>query len=640
MTRRRFQVYNVGIPKTGSTSMAGVFSHYRSGHEFKFEETARVLVDHRRSVIDRARLRDFVLWRDEQGQLEMDSASFSFGYIDILVEAFSEARFILTVRDCYSWLDSLLNMILASGTRMPEWMLTYSRAVLDIPITREMIRSREAFVSCLPTLVDFCLAFWSRTNAALLAALPAERTLVLRTEEISDSIGAIAAFVGIPAGSLAPGRSHLFPSQRRFHLLLEVDATRLQIAADRHCSHLMGLYFPESSVEAFPAKDRNDHAAIASERRRDRPKHADDGSFAPYIELVQPDMPTELVSPQAMAELVELTQHLPSSVAHENFIFECNLSRPNPVTDFSLLIRTGQQGIDVMRRLPPAIAGGPVWKGVGSFMETWADPGSALFPALDNVWLEFDTSSARSFAGNGPLPPSVFHGYGSPDTMRQKGMSPERQIDITLQALRALMDRAIDSTMWHRLRSCFEFLPPGTDIFQVGTMIARDTDAVRVCVRGLAFCDVVPYLERLGWNGDQERVEELLASLDSRTDELSLALDVGAAVHPRLGFECFLEPGGRPAAECWAPFLDFLIDRGIALEPKCRAVLTYPGHLDERFDSDVWPSGLHALSTLLGPSTVSVLLRTINHVKLVLDPEQPLEAKAYLAVRHLWVDVR
>jgi hypothetical protein len=620
--------------------MAGVFSRYRSAHEFKFEETARVLADHRRSVIDGARLRDFVLWRDEQGRLEMDSASFSFGYIDILVETVPEAHFILTIRDCYSWLDSLLNMILVYGARMPEWMLTYSRTVLEIPITPTMIRSREAFVPCLPTLIDSCFAFWSRANAALLAALPPERTLVLRTEEISGSMGVIAEFVGIPAGSLSPGRSHLFPAHGRFHLLHEIDKTRLQAAADRHCGQLMGLYFPGSNLEAFLARDRNERESNKPGRRRDRPKHADDGSFAPYIEIVQPDMPAELVSSDAMAELVELTQHFPGSVALENFIFECNISRTESVADFLLLIRTGKQGMEVMRRLPPAIAGGPVWTRVGTFMERWADPGSELYPALDNVWLDFDTSSARSPAGNGPLAPSVFHGYGSPDTMQQKGMSPQRQVAITRGALHLLLDRAVDPTVWHRIRSCFEVLPPGAQVFQIGTMIARETDAVRVCVRGLAINEVVPYLKRVGWNGEQPGVEALLAGLDGRTDELRLALDVGAAVRPRLGFECFLEPGGRPSVTCWTPFLEYLMDQGIALEPKCRALLTYPGHLDERFDGDLWPSGLHALSTLLGPGTVSVLLRTINHVKLVLDPKGPLEAKAYLAVRHLWVDAR
>ncbi|MGZ3460812.1 MAG: hypothetical protein ACXU86_20175, partial [Archangium sp.] len=49
------------------------------------------------------------------------------------------------------------------------------------------------------------------------------------------------------------------------------------------------------------------------------------------------------------------------------------------------------------------------------------------------------------------------------------------------------------------------------------------------------------------------------------------------------------------------------------------------------------PGNLRALAASLGSKALPVFLRRINHLKLVLQPGQPPEAKAYLALLQRWL---
>ena len=246
---RAFRAYCVGLAKTGTTSMAGIFANFRSEHEFLFEETARVVADYRCGVIDRAQVRDFVHQRDRRGSLEMDSASFHAHYVDILTEEFPDARFILTMRDCCSWLESLLNMLLLMGTAMPAWMADYAYRAFGSLFSPSITATRETFLERAPLLVEPALRYWAETNRVLLNAIPPERLLVIRTKEINARLADIAAFVGADAAQLRADRAHLYPAPSQSHILRDLDRGQLQTAVDGYCGDLMSAYFPEVTVD-------------------------------------------------------------------------------------------------------------------------------------------------------------------------------------------------------------------------------------------------------------------------------------------------------------------------------------------------------------------------------------------------------
>jgi hypothetical protein len=248
---RRFRAYNVGLAKTGTTSVWGICSQYRAAHEFMFRETTEAISDYRTGVITKETFVEFLRQRDRAGNLEMDSSSFNFAYLDILRDEFPDARFIATVRDCYSWLDSLLNMFLSLNTKVQGWMYEFGRRSFGVPIEERMITSRENLLLALPEILDGLLGYWSRGHNFILENAPPERSLIIRTEEISRSAEMIAEFLGVPVESMTPEHSHLYKAQGKFNLLSDFDIELLEDGVEQHCSMLMKEHFPDSTLQGF-----------------------------------------------------------------------------------------------------------------------------------------------------------------------------------------------------------------------------------------------------------------------------------------------------------------------------------------------------------------------------------------------------
>ena len=168
-------------------------------------------------------------------------------------------------------------------------------------------------------------------------------------------------------------------------------------------------------------------------------------------------------------------------------------------------------------------------------------------------------------------------------------------------------------------------------------MLSRGpVEAVRLCIWLRSSENLLPFLQRVGWRGDEDHARAVLAPLRRMVDTVALNVDVSAAVHDKLGFECYFHKNRQPAREPrWKAFLDFLVREDLCTTRKRDARLAYPGHVEEDGAAS-WPEALSRVSALLGPRYVSAFARTLHHVKVVYEPGRPLEAKAYLAGNHLW----
>src|SRR6188472_2082412 len=101
-------VYGVGVGKSGSTSMARMFDQYRSAHEVDAKRLLPIgeAILHGDLAVDSRRVRAELRRRNWRFQLDVDSAPFLNPLTPMLVELFDDARFVLVLRDCFSWLDS------------------------------------------------------------------------------------------------------------------------------------------------------------------------------------------------------------------------------------------------------------------------------------------------------------------------------------------------------------------------------------------------------------------------------------------------------------------------------------------------------------------------------------------------------
>lgn len=242
---RRFRVYNVGIAKTGTTSIAGIFGRYRSAHEFWFEETVKQVSAWHRGTLSAADLRQYVLRRDREGGLEVDSATFNHHFLPLLIEEFPDSKFIFSIRDCFSWFDSIVTMGLKAGTAVPAWMMEYGHFIARETVDHGSIAAPFDIVRVLPDLVDGLFRYWSEMNTKVLDLLPAGRALIVRTHEISISLDRLALFVGVPRDSLVAVARHSNRAAEKLEILESLDADLVAERYEAHCRKLMERLFPE-----------------------------------------------------------------------------------------------------------------------------------------------------------------------------------------------------------------------------------------------------------------------------------------------------------------------------------------------------------------------------------------------------------
>jgi Sulfotransferase domain len=245
---RQFHVYGVGLARTGTTSIAAIFGQYQSEHDFMFEETMSQIAGWQEGQVSHELFEKFILDRDRQGQLELDSACFNHHFLHILIEHFPEAKYIFTVRDCYSWLNSVLNMGLRYAEGIPDWMLMfrrYSKFYIGYEIERIVVSSRAAMLEEMPKVVDGLLAYWQQHNQHILELLPPARSLIVPTHKISQSLEQIANFVGIEPQALIETARHSNQAPPGYDWLQYLDRDWLEQRCDFYCGSLMEQLFPD-----------------------------------------------------------------------------------------------------------------------------------------------------------------------------------------------------------------------------------------------------------------------------------------------------------------------------------------------------------------------------------------------------------
>jgi hypothetical protein len=228
---RRFHSFGVGLGRTGTKSLAGLLSNWRSRHEYRQREVLSKVVAWSSGRLDREGLRAYLLRRDRRDLLEMDSSSDHSYWAEQLVAAFPRAKFVLLVRDCPSWIDSSLNRVLDDGDGAGDEARRRAGADLFAAVSERVLE-------------------WVRMNEQLLSRLPSDRSLLLRTHELSARQADLAAFLGIPAASLAPERSHLNGSRRDYRVLARLDAKRIG-RAFAPARALMARLFPDRPLSAY-----------------------------------------------------------------------------------------------------------------------------------------------------------------------------------------------------------------------------------------------------------------------------------------------------------------------------------------------------------------------------------------------------
>jgi len=240
---RRGRLYCVGLGKSGTHSIAGMFSRtVRSGHEPQVLELMEKIVAWRQKEVTEPEFVEWLRRRDRELALEVDSSTINFEILEILLREFPDARFVLTIRDCYSWCNSFMTQtVQVLPTMHPLWrqMGRFDGAMFPHAPEEQLLKEKR-----LMSLATY-FSHWIRHNQHVLDKVPAERLLTVRTDQIKERAFEIADFAGFPRRSVRLGRTHEYRNPERQEILRQIDRAFLEAKVDEHCRGLMTRFFPE-----------------------------------------------------------------------------------------------------------------------------------------------------------------------------------------------------------------------------------------------------------------------------------------------------------------------------------------------------------------------------------------------------------
>jgi hypothetical protein len=341
-------------------------------------------------------------------------------------------------------------------------------------------------------------------------------------------------------------------------------------------------------------------------------------SLQDYLNLIVPYLSDVLVSRQQLTCIQQVAQLLPPL---SPALLECRLEADQPQVDLSV----GLQPMKIPIAEP--LISYPFWQELHSFCQDWTSVNSLLHETVEDIWLEFDldgtTDGLTVACWFFSLQGKVFQDKNA------------EALSKLMQIISWVQNHPIDERRRALVQQCINALPDGVGISQVGGMRSRQGEPLRLNVSGLSAKTIPMYLAKIQGQKVETDLAEMMNPLSHLSDRLVLCFDIQEQIGSRIGLECYLnqQPKKEPR---WTEFFDLLVAMKCCTPEKRDALLRWPGLIQQKDTQELWPVNLQELDSWISQGNISVFWRTINHLKLVYQPDRPLQAKAYLAFGHRW----
>ena len=235
IVQRKHRVFALGAPKSGTTSIAGLFAdRCRADHEPHRPRTVNAMYRHYAGELSDDGLRKSYQARDKQLLLDVESNCFLAYRPDLLLSTFPKSKYLITVREPKSWLDSIfdnnLNFPKERTRTMTLWHRVFFQSDKFAPTEQDKVLLDLGLYP-----LSAYLSYWSRTYSACLRALRKTRLLVVGTKQISSRKNEIGRFVGIDVSNVASGALHKNQTVEKHGILRHLCDEYLTESIDRHC---------------------------------------------------------------------------------------------------------------------------------------------------------------------------------------------------------------------------------------------------------------------------------------------------------------------------------------------------------------------------------------------------------------------
>jgi hypothetical protein len=236
---RTRRVYALGTPKSGTTSVAGIFSGLcRTDHEPHRPATVKSMHDHFEGNIGDAQLQQSYRARDKQLTLDLESNCFLAYRPDLLYSTFPDAKFIILIRDPLTWLDSIFdNNINFPREKTPTMVKWHSVLFQDRDTSLSTNDERLIEMGLYP--VNCYLDYWVRTYDRCLRSLGDSRYLRIGTNQISRRTEEIGEFIGIDISKIERNNAHKNRTAQKHSVLQKLDAEQIEDSLSKVCKPLI-----------------------------------------------------------------------------------------------------------------------------------------------------------------------------------------------------------------------------------------------------------------------------------------------------------------------------------------------------------------------------------------------------------------
>ena len=248
MHPRKTQIFCVGTGKSGTHTLAEIWGkQLRTAHEPETEIMLGLYLKWKSGNLNDKAIIDFIIRQDKRLWLEVNSSAVNFLFLELLATIFPKSKYILTIRNPYTSLDSFFNHQLTRNCS-PNWHklreLRFRPDFYTHPEEEQSLKEHSLYT------LDGYLSNWNEHNKKVLDTIPKERLLIVRTDQIAQNLDNLARFAGLKNGSKIIANCHVFPSEKKFNILDQLNADYLEYKIQQHCGELMTIFFPE--IKSYP----------------------------------------------------------------------------------------------------------------------------------------------------------------------------------------------------------------------------------------------------------------------------------------------------------------------------------------------------------------------------------------------------
>ncbi len=305
-----------------------------------------------------------------------------------------------------------------------------------------------------------------------------------------------------------------------------------------------------------------------------------------------------LISSENLARIVKITNYFSDECSKINFFqvasiwgFECSLNNPVATADFFFCTRSSNKFNYLEESNKNNLLTNIVWQNIANFYRDWSNSDTLIAKKVKDIWLEFDL---ESYNNNIPIP-SIFFDASKINSQVELQW-------IIDNSLSQLLGKEIPRSQQDIFLQSIAALPNNIPIFQVGLLLSRIDQNLRIYTTSININQICHYLTKLNWQGDVDLLVGILNRVSGLIDKFQLQLEIANELCSTIGIEfyCYYRHNLQT-------LLNYLTATGFCLPAKRDALLAFPGSTDN-------------------------FSRRIAYLKMTYTPNKPLQFKAYLGI--------